>query len=151
MPQGERNDPYRNFRYRLEIDGITQAGFSEATVPDTTVDVIEYREGNEPNPATVRKLTGLTKYGNLSLKWGITDSMELYNWHKDVTLGKIESDKLRKNISVIVIDEEGNDKSRWNFVQAWPTKYDAPDLTAKGNDVSIETLEIVHEGMERVT
>jgi phage tail-like protein len=151
MPQGERNDPYRNFRYRLEIDGITQAGFSEATVPDTTVDVIEYREGNEPNPATVRKLTGLTKYGNLSLKWGITDSMELYNWHKDVTLGKIESDKLRKNISVIVIDEEGNDKSRWNFVQAWPTKYDAPDLTAKGNDVSIETLEIVHEGMERVS
>jgi phage tail-like protein len=151
MPQGERNDPYRNFRYRLEIDGITQAGFSEATVPDTTVDVIEYREGNEPNPATVRKLTGLTKYGNLSLKWGITDSMELYNWHKDVTLGKIESDKLRKNISVIVIDEEGNDKSRWNFVQAWPTKYDAPDLTAKGNEVSIETLEIVHEGMERVS
>jgi phage tail-like protein len=151
MPQGERNDPYRNFRYRLEIDGITQAGFSEATVPDTTVDVIEYREGNEPNPATVRKLTGLTKYGNLSLKWGITDSMELYNWHKDVTLGKIESDKLRKNISVIVIDEEGNDKSRWNFVQAWPTKYDAPDLTAKGNDVSIETLEIVHEGLERVS
>jgi phage tail-like protein len=151
MPQGERNDPYRNFRYRLEIDGITQAGFSEATVPDTTVDVIEYREGNEPNPATVRKLTGLTKYGNLSLKWGITDSMELYNWHKDVTLGKIESDKLRKNISVIVIDEEGNDKSRWNFVQAWPTKYDAPDLTAKGNDVSIETLENVHEGMERVS
>jgi phage tail-like protein len=151
MPQGERNDPYRNFRYRLEIDGIDQGGFSEATVPDQTVDVVEYREGNEPNPATVRKLTGLTKYGNLTLKWGITDSMDLYNWHKDVTQGKIESDKLRKNISVIVIDEAGGDKARWNFVQAWPTKYDPPDLNAKGNEVSIETLEIVHEGMERVS
>ncbi len=72
--------------------------------------------------------------------------MDLYNWHKDVTLGKTE----RKNISVIVIDEEGNDKSRWEFVEAWPTKYDAPDLNAKGSEVSIETLEIVHEGMQRV-
>ena len=143
MAQGQRNDPYRNFRYRLEIDGIQQAGFSEATVPDSTVDVIEYREGNETT--TVRKLPGLTKYGNLTLKWGITDSMDLYNWHRAVTQGQIE----RKNISVIVIDEAGNDKARWNFFQAWPTKYDAPDLTAKGNDVAIETLEIVHEGMER--
>jgi phage tail-like protein len=152
MAQGQRIDPYRNFRYRLEIEGIDQGGFSEATVPDQTVDVVEYREGNEIQPvATVRKLTGLTKYGNLTLKWGITDSMDLYNWHKDVTQGKIESDKLRKNISVIVIDEAGNDKSRWNFVQAWPTKYDPPDLNAKGNEVSIETLEIVHEGMERVS
>jgi len=142
-----RNDPYRNFRYRLEIDGITQAGFSEATVPDITVEPVEYREGNEANPATPRKLPGVVKYGNLTLKWGITDSLELYNWHKNVTMGKVE----RKNISVILIDESGTDKSRWNFVQAWPTKYDAPDLTAKGNDVAIETLEIVHEGMDRVT
>jgi phage tail-like protein len=147
MAQGQRNDPYRNFRYRVEIDGIQQAGFSEATVPDSTVEVVEYREGTEPNPATPRKLTGVVKYGNLSLKWGITDSMDLYNWHKDVMMGTVA----RKNISVIVIDEEGNDQSRWNFIQAWPTKYDAPDLTAKGSDVSIETLEIVHEGMERVS
>ncbi len=49
-----RNDPYRNFRYRVEIDGIQQAGFSEATVPDTTVEPVEYREGIEPNPATPR-------------------------------------------------------------------------------------------------
>jgi phage tail-like protein len=147
MATGQRNDPYRNFRYRVEIDGIQQAGFSDATVPDTTVDVVDYREGNEPAPATVRKLPGLTKYGNLTLKWGITDSMDLYNWHKEVTQGKIE----RKNLSVIVLDEEGNDKSRWNFFQAWPTKYDAPDLSAKGTDVSIEMLEIVHEGMVRVS
>jgi phage tail-like protein len=131
----------------VEIDGITQAGFSEATVPEITVEPVEYREGNEPNPATPRKLTGMTKYGNLSLKWGITDSMDIYNWHKDVTLGTVE----RKNISVIVVDEEGNDKSRWNFTQAWPTKYDPPDLNATANEVSIENLEIVHEGMERVS
>ena len=147
MPQGQRNDPYRNFRYRVEIDGIQQAGFSEVLMPDSTADVIEYREGNEANPATVRKLPGLTRYGNLTLKWGITDSTDLYSWHKDVLNGNIE----RKNISVTVMDEEGNDKCRWDFIQAWPTRYEPPDLAAKENEVAIETLEIVHEGMERVS
>jgi len=146
MPQGQRNDPYRNFRYRVEIDGIQQAGFSDATVPDSSVAVVEYREGNEPNPATIRKLTGLTKYGNLTLKSGIPDSMDLYDWYMTGVKGKVE----RKNISVIVVDEEGKDTCRWNFIQAWPSKYDPPDLTAKGSDVAIELLEIVHEGMERV-
>lgn len=142
MATGERKDPLRNFRFRLEIDNI-KAGFSEATVPDTTTDVIEYREGNEPT--TPRKLPGLTKYGNLSLKWGITDSMDLYNWRKQIIDGNIQ----RKNIAVVLIDEAGNDKARWEFVNAWPSKYDPPDPNATGNAVAIETLEIVHEGMER--
>ena len=145
MATGTRKDPIQNFRFRVEIDGITQAGFSEATGFDATVDVIDYREGNDPTH--VRKLSGLTKYGNITLKWGTTDSMELYKWHLDVINGKVD----RKHISIIVLDEVGNDRARWNFVNAWPTKYDPADLNAKGNDVSIELLEIVHEGMERVS
>jgi phage tail-like protein len=117
------------------------------TVPDATIEPIEYRDGNEPNPATPRKLPGVVKYGNISLKWGITDAMDLYNWHRAVSEGTVE----RKTVSIIVVDEEGNDKSRWEFSEAWPTKYDAPELVAKGNDVSIETLEIVHEGMKRIS
>lgn len=143
-----RKDPYRNFRFKLEIEGIIQAGFSEATIPDTTSDVVEYREGNEIT--TVRKLPGLTKYGNITLKWGVTDSMEIYeNWRKLVEQGKMDKAR-KKNVSIILMDEEGNPAARWNFVNAWPSKYDAPDLTAKGNDVAVETLEIVHEGMTRV-
>ncbi|MGE3539960.1 MAG: phage tail protein [Candidatus Tectimicrobiota bacterium] len=144
MPTGDRRDPLRNFRFRLEIDGIQQAGFSEATVPDTSTDVIEYREGNETT--TPRKLPGLNKYGNLSLKWGITDSLDLYAWRKQIIDGNIQ----RKNIAVVLIDEAGNDKARWEFVNAWPSKYDPPDLNATGNAVAIETLEVVHEGMVRV-
>jgi phage tail-like protein len=138
-----RKDPHRNFRFRLEIDGIQQAGFSEATVPDMSTDVVEYREGNEIT--TPRKLPGLNKYGNLTLKWGITDSMELYKWRQQIVDGTIA----RKNIAVVLIDEAGADKARWEFVNAWPSKYDAPDLNATGNAVAIETLEIVHEGMKR--
>ncbi len=145
MPTGERKDPYKNFRFLVEIDGIVQAGFSEASIPDTTQEPIEYREGNES--PTVRKLPGLIKYGNLTLKWGITDSLDLYNWRKLVEQGKTKA--ARKNIAVILMDEEGNAAARWEFAEAWPSKYDAPDLDGKGNDVAVETLEIVHERMSR--
>jgi phage tail-like protein len=142
----DRKDPYRNFRFLLEIDGITQAGFSEVAIPDTSSDVVEYREGSEAT--TVRKLSGLTKYGNITLKWGVTDSVELYEkWRKLVEDGKMKD--ARKNVAIILMDEEGNAAARWEFVNAWPSKYDAPDLNAKGTDVAIETLEIVHEGMKR--
>jgi phage tail-like protein len=143
----DRKDPYRQFRFRVEIDGITQAGFSEVTFADTTTDPVEYREGNEL--PVFRKLSGLTKYGNITLKWGITDSMDLYKWRQGVIDTGAEGQ--RKNISITLIDEAGKDKSRWNIVQAWPSKYKAPDFSGKGNDVAIELLEIVHEGFTRVS
>ncbi len=142
-----RKDPYRNFRFLVEIDGIVQAGFSEASIPDTTNDITEYREGNEA--PTARKLPGLNKYGNVTLKWGVTDSMELYDkWRKLVEDGRVKD--ARKNIAIIVLSEDGSSGARWEFSNAWPSKYKAPDLTAKGNDVAIETMEITHEGMRRV-
>ena len=146
MPTGERKDPYSNFRFLVEIDGIVQAGFSDATIPDSTQDPIDYREGNEP--PTVRKIPGLIKYGDVTLKWGITDSLELYNWRKLVEQGKMKD--ARRNMAIILMDEEGNPAARWEFNDVWPKKYDAPDLNAKGTDIAIETLEIVHEGMRRV-
>jgi len=147
MATGDRNDPYRQFRYRVEIDGITQAGFSEVSFADTTTDPVEYREGNES--PVFHKLSGLTKYGNIILKWGITDSMDLYNWRQQVI--DTGAQGARKNISIILIDEAGADKARWDIVEAWPTKYDPPDFSAKGNEVAIETLEIVHESFKRVS
>src|SRR4030042_4991045 len=107
-----RKDPYRQFRFRVEIDGITLAGFSECTFADTTTDPVEYREGNEI--PVFRKLSGLTKYGNITLKWGITDSMDLYKWRQQVI--DTGAEKERKNISIILIDEGGADKSRWDMV-----------------------------------
>jgi phage tail-like protein len=147
MATGERKDPYRQFRFRVEIDGISQAGFSECTFADTTTDPVEYREGNEP--PVFRKLSGLTKYGNITLKWGITDSMDLYKWRQDIIDSGAQDH--RKNMSIILIDEAGKDKSRWNIEGAWPSKYDPADFSAKGNEVAIETLEIVHEGFKRVS
>jgi phage tail-like protein len=143
MATGTRVDPYRNFSFLVEIDGITQAGFSDCSGFGASTDPIEYREGGETK--TVRKLPGLTKYTNITLKWGLTDSKELYQWYRDVVDGKIE----RKSGSIVLLDLEGKEKVRWNFFNAWPTKWDGPDFTAKGNDVAIETLELAHEEIKR--
>ncbi len=139
-----RNDPYRNFRFRLEIGGISQAGFSEVSGFDITIDPIEYREGIEPTH--VRKLPGLTKYGNVTLKWGVTDSMELYNWNRQIVDGDIR----RENVAIVLQGEDGSDTARWELVESWPSKYTPTTMNAKGNEVAIETLELCNEGVKRV-
>jgi len=142
----DRKDPFRNSRFIVEIDGVSQAGFREATIPDVSSEPIEYREGNEA--PTVRKIPGLIKYGNISLKWGITDSTDMYNWYKEAILDS-KFNSARKNISILLLDEEGNEANRWNFVNCWPTKYNAPDTNATESQIAIEEMEIVNEGMLR--
>jgi phage tail-like protein len=141
-----RKDPLRNFRFRLEIDGITQANFSEVAVGETTSDVIDYRDGNEPNH--LRKLSGLTKFGNVTLKWGMTDSKELEAWHHAIVSGLIQAN--RKQVAIIVQDEAGADKARFVVTDAWPSKYTVSGLNGKGNEVMIESIELVNEGIERI-
>ena len=145
MPTGQRVDPYANFNFLVEIDGVTRAAFSDATGFDTTIDVHEYREGGENT--TVRKLPGPTKFSNIVLKWGLTDDHELYDWIIQAVKGNVQ----RKNGSIVALDLQGNEKVRWNFRNAWPTKWHGPDFSAKGNDAAIETLELANEGIERAS
>jgi phage tail-like protein len=140
-----RDDPFRNFKFRVEIDGVAEAAFSEVAIGETSTEAIDYREGTEPNH--VRKLPGMTKYGNITLKRGVTDSQVIYQWHKDIVDGKIG--EKRKSITIVVIDEAGKDKARFVVSECWPTKYDPSDLNGKGNEVLIELLELVNEGIER--
>jgi len=143
MATGQIPDPYGAYNFLVEIDGITRAAFHECSGFDSTVDVIEHREGGENT--TLRKLPGMTKYSNIVLKWGITDDRDLYDWHRQVVRGDIQ----RRNGSVVLLNRRGEETARWNFVRAWPSKWDGPDLNAEGTDVAIETLELAHEGVER--
>lgn len=144
MATGDIPDPYTNFNFLVEIDGITRAAFQQCSGFDSTIDVIEHREGGQNT--TQRKLPGLTKYSNISLKWGMTDDRDLYDWHRQVVSGRVE----RKNGSIVLLNRLGEEVARWNFIRAWPSKWDGPDLNAEGNDVAIEALELAHEGIERV-
>jgi phage tail-like protein len=137
-----RIDPYRNFRFRVEIDGIVQAGFRECTGLGSHIEVIEIREGNEPSSAS-RKVPGRVIYPDIVLKWGVTQSRELYNWHLAVIEGQLQ----RKNGAIVLLDLSGNEVARWQFIDAWPSKWDGPTLNATGNDVAIESLTLTCERM----
>ena len=132
------------YNYEVTIDGKTVGCFSEVSAPDICSDPIEYREGNFA-VNTVGKQPGLVKYGNITLKWGLTDSRELYNWMKEVEGGTIN----RKTVVISLLDDAHAEVARWTVVSAWPTKYTAPDFNATGNEVAVETLELAHEGVTR--
>lgn len=138
-----RTDPYRVYKYKVEIDGITRGGFREASGLDSSQDPIEYREGTDSLHA--KKLPGLNKSSNISLKWGITDDAQLWEWRKKSIDGKVE----RKNGSIVLYNDAGEEKIRWNFSEGWPTKWTGPSFNATGNEVAIETLEIAHEGLTK--
>ena len=138
-----RIDPYRGFNFLVEIDGITQAGFQEASGLDATTDVVDYREGSDANH--VRKLTGLNKFSPVTLKRGITDSDQLWKWRQTVIDGKTE----RKNGSIILLNEAGEEKLRWNFMDAWPSKWTGPSLNSTSTAVAVETLELTHEELRK--
>jgi phage tail-like protein len=140
---GQIVDPFGNFNFLVEIDGITRAAFQECSGFDSSIDVIEHREGG--GNVTSRKLPGQTKYSNLLLKRGITDDKQLYEWHRRAIGGQVE----RKNGSIVLLDRGGTEVARWNFFRAWPAKWTGPSLTAEGNDVAIEQLDLAHEGVER--
>ena len=146
MATGKRVDPYGSFNFAVEIDGINRAYFQECSGFDSSIEVIEHREGGD---AASRKLPGPVKYENITLKWGLTDDAELYDWHKQWVDG--DSSAKRVNGSIVLLDRQGNEKVRWNFYNAWPAKYDGPDFNAEGTDMAIETLELAHERVERVS
>ncbi|MGI6778047.1 MAG: phage tail protein [Acetivibrionales bacterium] len=145
------NYPYRNFRFRVDIDGIQRAQFSEVTGFDASVDVIEYREGDDLRN-TPRKLPGLSKYGNVTLKWGIVSDREMFDWMATVAGTNTQNPTgiTRKTITITLITDDGNDGPQWELINAWPVRYTAPDFNALGSEVAVESLEIAHEGLDRI-
>jgi phage tail-like protein len=139
-----RKDPFRNFNFVVEIQGLRQAGFAECSGFGSSTDPTEVPEGGWNS--TVHKLAGRTKQNNITLKWGLTDSRDFYDWYRDLVGGMVK----RLNGSIVALDLEGQEAARWDFNGAWPTKWDGPDFSAKSNEVAIETLELAHNGLERV-
>lgn len=142
MATAARNDPYTAFNFIVEIDGIVVGGFAECSGLQTETPPIDYRNGNED--ITVRKIPGLRKYPNIVLKRGYTAGRELWEWRKKVINGQTD----RRSGSITLLDEARKKALEWKFREGWPTKWDGPALNAKNNEISIETLEIVHEGLE---
>ena len=138
---GERVDPLTTRKFYVEISNIAEAGFSEASGLDAQVEVMEYQEGG-CNTFT-HKLPGRITFSNVTLKRGMTESLELWKWFEDVINGKIE----RKNVGISLYDEAQSAQRRWTLQRAYPVKWVGPAFKASDNTIAIETLELAHEGL----
>jgi len=138
---GSRNDPYAAFNFIVEIDNTPVAGFSECSGLNTETDAIEYRTGN--TDITVTKLPGLKKFGNITLKRGFTADASLWELRKTVLDGQTS----RRSGSIVLLNEARETAIRWNFFEAWIRKWEGPAFNAKTNEVAIETIELVCEGI----
>ncbi len=140
-----RTRPYPNVRFLLGIDGFPEAGFSACRVGGSGTEPLRYREGNEP--LDYRLVPGTTTYEPVLLERGVGDAAALAGWRRLVEQGRMN--EARRDVEVILLDEAGNPGPRWELRAAWPARYVAPDLDARDGDVAVETLELVHEGIER--
>jgi phage tail-like protein len=139
-----RKDPFVAFRFEINLDGLSVAGFSECSGLQWETEVQDYNEGGLNT--YVHKFPTRTKQSNLVLKRGIVDRV-MWNWYWDLTQGLVQ---LRTG-AVIVHDPSGSQVvMQWEFKDAFPSKWTGPDLNATQNNVAVESMEIVHTGLKRV-
>ena len=145
MSPGMRKDPFLSFQFAVEVEGLVAGGFSDVDGLQIEIEVQDYREGGRNG--YIHRRAGPDKFpANLVLKKGLTDVKSMWNWYWDVVQGTVD----RKNISVLLLDENGEELARWNFEQAYPVKWSGPQFKATSNAVAVETVELVHKGFSRV-
>ncbi|WP_346857586.1 phage tail protein [uncultured Draconibacterium sp.] len=134
--------PIVKFHFQVEWGG-TKIGFTEVSGLDVETEVVEYRHGASPEYFKT-KMPGMQKYSNIILKRGtFASDNEYFAWWNTVKLNTIE----RRDITISLLNEEHSPVVVWKVKNAWPTKIQSTDLKADGNEVAIETMELVHEGL----
>lgn len=147
MATERRNrNPYSAFNFIVLIDNAPMAAFQEVSGLDSENTPIEYREGADPMN-TVRKLPGIEKHPNLTLRRGITGSLALWEWRKEVRDGSTAFPATR-NVVIELQNEQHVSVVKWTLTNAWCTKLSGPALNAKGNEIAIETMELAYDRID---
>lgn len=140
-------DPAQVALFRVELDGITEAEFLECSGLKNSTDVVEYYEGGENT--YMHKFIGNTKYPNIVLKKGVTANSKLiWDWRNAITSNQ---KPLFKNGAIILLNDRLQEICRWNFKNGWPCRWDGPELKGGTNALSVEVLEIAHDGFSVVS
>ena len=142
MATDSRNDPYRAFNFVLEIDNIPKGAFSEVGGLTAEGDSVDYREGTDLQ-SNVRKLMGLRKYTNVTLKRGYTQDKSLWRWYGNIVNGQAD----RRDVTIVLLNEARQPVLRWHAESAWVNKIEGPSFKAAGNEIAMESVELVHEGL----
>ncbi|MCB0257254.1 MAG: phage tail protein [Anaerolineae bacterium] len=140
----QQTDPYRSYNFKLEVGGVTQGHFTECSGLSVNIDPITYREGGSQQ--IIRHLPGPVDYAAVTLKYGVSDSRELWNWLMKTAAGEVE----RRNVSVVMMDsQDANETMRWNLFDAWPSEWQGAALGGSDNALAIESLTLVFDSLER--
>lgn len=139
MPNDKRTDPYRSFNFRVYINNRPAGAFSEVTGLTADGDSVDYREGEDP--PYVRKLTGLRKYTTITLKRGYTQNMDLWKWYMNIQNGDAD----RRDVSIVLLNEKREEVLRWHAGNAFLNKVEGAAFRASGNEVAMESAELVPE------
>lgn len=133
-----------NCRYRVAIDGIEYAAFSEVSGLQIETETMDFIEGGFND--RVLRLPVRSKVGNLTLKRGITSGNELLQWHLRIVQGYLDL----KNVTIYVYNTKGDVLTRFELMQAFPVKWSGPQFTGGGDAVAVETLELAHSGFLQI-
>jgi phage tail-like protein len=140
-----RADPFVAFRFEVRVDDLPLGGFSECGGLQLETEVMDYAEGGLNTH--LHKLPVRTKQSPIRLKRGVVDRV-LWDWYADLVGGLV----VRRNGSILVHDPSGATVvAQWQFRRAYPVKWIGPELNATQNQVAVETIELVHEGLERMS
>ncbi|WNZ08071.1 phage tail protein [Streptomyces sp. 11x1] len=139
----DRVDPYFGYNFTVELDGMTRAGFRECSGLENSQNQAEYREGTDANLAP-RKIPGLNTFNDITLSRGVTNDSKLWEWRQRVMKGTVE----RHNVSVTLLDQQGNPKVTWNLFECWPKSWTGPSLNATSDEIAVEQVVLACERME---
>ena len=149
-----RFDPYKNLKFRVKWDGRYVAGISKISGLTKITEVVEFRDGGEPN--NVRKNPGKTDYAPIILERGVTHDLEFEKWANKVWsygagLGaEVSLKDFRKDIIIELYNEAGQLVIAYKIYRCWVSQYQAlPDLDANATSVAIEHIKIENEGWVR--
>jgi phage tail-like protein len=145
----EREDPLVGFHFAVDVQGVVTGYFTECSGLGSEHETIEHKIVTEKGQEVVMKLPGRLKWGDITLKRGITSNMDIWDWRKQVEDGNVEA--ARRDGSIVMYDQSLAEVARWNFERAWPVKVSGPSPKADGNEIGIEELTIAHEYITRVT
>lgn len=134
--------PLPEFSFQVKWDAEVMS-FQEVSGLDIQSEQIKYRYGDNPQFSVI-KMPGIAKFGNVTMKKGVFKSdNKFWDWFNQIKMNTIK----RVPVTISLLDEAGAPTMVWTLTNAWPTKITATDLKAEGNEVAIETIEIVHEGL----
>jgi phage tail-like protein len=135
-----RIDPYLAGNFRVSIDGLTAAHFSEVTGLEAAIDVVDYRAGDSAEDSPT-KLPGLKRYSNVTLRRGLTSDASLWTWFHNLLTGVTD----RRSVTIQLLDAQENVVWTWSLANAWPCRWAGPSLAADSSEVALETVEICCE------